>query len=194
MIRAYSQNVDAIRKRIERLPKYVLGIMEASARRDAVDLISTFQDGIRFKRFGLEQLRPGTVAAKRAKDQALPDTPLYGEGFDEKDSLINALEMKKVKSGWRVKARKARHHGSKLTLAQLLDVHEYGCTIANGFGKGTLVRIPPRPAMRYAYKDVMFRRMKRDPGREIQKAIVRYVNVADAKALERVRERLEARL
>ena len=188
MVTCYSNKLAAIQKRIERLPEFVIGIMRTYSKKDAEGLVKTFQEGIRENKFGLIPLSPNTVARK--KGMPSPDTPLFGAGDTKKNSLINALQIKKLRNGYQVKGRRARHHTSKLSLEALLDVHEFGCIINNAFGiPGRLVRIPPRPAFRYAYRDYMKYRSRQDYSRKVKMAIVRWINKAQSDELEKLIDR-----
>jgi hypothetical protein len=131
-----------------------------------------------------------------------PDHPLYGLGFDDPDSLVNALEVSQVgPKGWRLRPRNAWHHGRKapgapahhrIKLRNLFDVHEFGATIKNAFGKGIVVRIPPRPALRYAFRAFMDSKEKRARREEMKKAIRAAVARGDRTALARIKVKQEA--
>lgn len=189
MIKAYSATIDAIRKRIKRLPELVGGALNATNRGDAVGVIKAYQEGIRENRLGLYPLKPATIRQKARDDMSQPEVPLYGLGDDEDRTLINAVRLKETKTGWKVALSKKKHWKSELTLADLFVVHEYGTVIANGFGKGITIRIPPRPAFRYALRRYMTERAERDPAQEVQEAIMRWLNRVDDSAIRRMERR-----
>ena len=78
-----------------------------------------------------------------------------------------------------------------MLLSVLFDVHEYGAVITNGFGRGIYIRIPPRPALRYAYRKYMAAKAKNDPSPQIGKAIVAAVQHGDQDAIARIAKKLE---
>jgi hypothetical protein len=99
---------------------------------------------------------------------------------------------------WVVRPKRGNHHpdpdrpdAKPISLRALFDVHEYGTTISNGFGRGIVIRIPPRPAMRYAYRRYMAERAKQDPALRMRAAIARFIRLGDAAALSRIARKME---
>lgn len=198
MVKAkFSKNYWAVQGRIKRLPKLMLDRLEGYAKRDAVGVIDEFQRGLEERSLRLKPLEPSTVQRKAAVGLEHPDHPLWGFGLSESRSYVNMMEVKKVGKAYVVRPKNRFHHGKrkpgdsgerKIRLRDLFDVHEYGATIIGAFGHmGQIVRIPARPAFRYAYRRYMADKAKRDPAKEVKAAIVRYVNTGDRKALERIR-------
>lgn len=190
----------AIYKRIQRLPKFALDAIENCAKGKAESLTTLFHDGIKENTLGLLPLKDTTIDTKEAMGFEQPDTPLYGLGDDADNSYANMMDVVKDEAGkrWTVKPRDAKHQiqlpdgsvvDSNFMLKDLFKVHEYGCTITNGFGKGIFIRIPPRPAFRYAYEKLMLLISKKDPAKKVRDAVTRFVRSGDEKALELIRER-----
>jgi len=167
----YSSTVNAIQKRLARLPKLVRGAVDTSLKRDSQNMIRAFQDGIEKNNFSLEPLKAATIRQKIRKGYRLPKSPLYGKGYGAKNSLINALGIRKIKGGYRVYRRRAMHYEAGIPLNMLLAIHEQGATITNGFGRGILIRIPPRPVVGKAFARTMRERRNREPSRKIRMAI-----------------------
>lgn len=140
----YSTNYRAVLIRISRLPKMYEETIEAGLKRDAVAFIKTYQAGLEDDTFRLERLTEATINRKRSKGMAKPRAPLYGRGKTEDNSLYNLLLIRKIKNGYRVAKRKAKHHTSELALDHLHAVHENGALIES---RGNIIRIPKRPAL-----------------------------------------------
>lgn len=172
----YSKNLKAIQSRLRRLPELVNGAMDASVKRDIINTIKEYQDGIENDDFGLEALTSNTVRAKIRKQYPKPRTPLYGKGKSQKNSLINALAFRKIKNGYRLYRRTAKHHEADLPLNILLLIHENGAIIKNGFGKGIYIRIPPRPVVDHAIIRALKKKKKGEPDKSIRKAINQLIN------------------
>jgi hypothetical protein len=193
----FSKEFEAVRSRIRRLPQLGVGLMEAGARSMCLAVRDRYQQGLEQADLRLRPLRPTTVASKGARGLEAPEIPLYGMGMEEPHALINAMEVVKVaEHRWALRPRDAWHHGKgepgdaprhRIRLRELHDVHEYGATIANGFGRGVLIRIPPRPALRYAYRRVARGIARRDRVTDVRDAMGRYVRRGDRAALARVR-------
>jgi len=190
----------AIYKRLQRLPKLVEDAIEASARRDAEGVIERFHDGIKEDKLGLVPLKEPTISRKEALDLEKPESPLYALG-DEfvQGTFANMLEC--VRDGqarrYAVRPRDEYHYTvkvspggertivrTKLKLKDLFEIHEYGCTLHSG------ARLPPRPALRYAYEKYLRERAKLDPAKKVRDAIRKFVKDGDEKALVKIRERL----
>jgi len=197
MVKAkFSMNYRAIQARIRRLPKILTDRLEGYAKRDAVGVVREFQQGLEERSLRLKPLEPSTVQRKAALGLEHPDHPLWGLGLEERRSYVNMMEVKRVGKAWIVRPKNRFHHGKrkpgdpgerKIRLRDLFDVHEYGATVIGAFGhKGQVVRVPARPAFRYAYRRYMAGRASRDPAGEVKQAIVRYVQTGDRKALARI--------
>ncbi len=204
MIKAkFSTNYWAVQSRIRRLPRLMIKQMRAHARRDARAVIQEFRRGIAEDSLRLRRLRPKTIERKEGKGFEQPDTPLYGLGFADKRSYVNMLHV--VHVGQRmfvVRPKAGYHHGKRypgdpdpkpktIKLKDLFDVHEYGTIIHNAFGRGLTVRIPPRPALRFAYRRYLRRRAKEDPAAAVRAAIAKYIQAGDTEALIRIHKKME---
>lgn len=167
----FSDNFKAVRSRIKRLPKLVNNALDAQTKKDIINVINEYKEGIKRNNFNLEALKDSTKKAKKRAGLPKPNTPLYGKGESRKNSLINALSFRKIKNGYRLYRRKAKHHSADLTLDVLLSIHENGAIIKNGFGKGIFIRIPPRPVVDKAIVRMLQKKKKRDDNKEVRKAI-----------------------
>jgi len=172
----YSKNLKAVYARLKRLPRLVNNAMDASIKRDVSNVIKEFQKGIKRNNFNLEPLKQSTIKSKRSKGYPKPKTPLYGMGESQKNSLINALAIRKIKNGYRLYRRRARHWKADLPLNVLLAIHEQGAIIKNGFGKGILIRIPPRPVVDKAIVRALKKKKPGEPNRGIRRAINQLIN------------------
>jgi len=182
----FNQSWHNKRKRINRLPKYAIGIVDLNTKGKAYDFIKLWQSNIRANALGVRRLKAKTVKAKQRLGYTRPDVPLYGLGDDDPHTFINMMRVFKIKDGYRVAPGRKRHHKSKLTLKELFNVHEYGCTISNGFGKGIRIRIPARSTFFLTYADYLSEISRRRSDRAVRKAIKDY--------LERGREDLSRRI
>jgi len=183
----------AIRQRIHRLPKLSIGMMEARAKKDAKAVERGFREGIQADLLHLRRLKPGTIAAKEREGMISPSTPLFGLGPEDERAYSEMMQVKKVGNRmWVVKPKPGKHHSSELTLRQLFDVHEYGCTITNGFGRGILIRIPPRSAMRTAYRGYIRQMSKLDPSMKVRTAMAKFIQNGDKAALDRIHKKYVA--
>ena len=195
-----SKSFDAIRSRIRRLPNLVNDALDSQTRKDAVSVIDEYQKGIRRNNFGLHRLNPVTVKNKKENGLPKPNTPLYGEGDAEKNSLINALGIRKIKNGYRIYRRTAKHHKSDLPLNALLAIHEHGAIIGvtpkmRAFlhyigihlSKNTrYVRIPPRPVVDKAIIRALQKKKKMDPAREVRAAINQLIRTGQDNMLKKL--------
>jgi len=201
MVKAkFSKHYEAVKTRVRRLPKLMISQMKAHARRDANGVIKEFRDGISNDALMLRRLRPLTIESKARRALESPETPLYGLGMEDRRSYVNMLHVKKVGDRmYVVRPKPGYHHGKRwpgdqakkqIKLKDLFDVHEYGAVINNAFGRGIVVRIPPRPALRFAYKKYIRRRARQDPAVAVRVAIAKYVRMGDAVALKRIEAKL----
>lgn len=173
----YSAHGEAKRSRIRRLPEFLGEELRAVLKRDAVGVIRAWQHGIGKNGLGLKRLAESTIAGKIRKGYRKPKTPLYGAGEDEKRSYINALKLRRLKNGWKVFVSWAKHHESDLKLSALFIVHEFGATINTG---RALIRIPPRPAFSLGFRKYMKSRRRREPTREVKRAITELIETGRA--------------
>ncbi len=201
MVKAkFSKNYHAVNSRVRRLPKLMIKQMEAHALRDANGVIKEFRDGISNDGLMLKRLRPLTIESKTRRGLEAPETPLYAMGLGDSRSYANMLHVKKVGDRmYVVRPKPGYHHGKRwpgdqakkqIKLKDLFDVHEYGAVINNAFGRGLIVRIPPRPALRFAYRKYIRRRARQDPAVAVRVAIAKYVRMGDKVALQRIEPKL----
>jgi hypothetical protein len=171
-----SSNINAIQQRINRLPVYADKYIDSKRKRDCKQIIDIFSNGIKNNTLGLEPLTLNTVKNKTSQGDPKPKNPLYGQGELQKDrAFYNMLRIKRIKRGWKVVPSQALHYSKKIKLSDLLDIHEKGCMIKNGFGKGILIRIPPRPALNRSYNKFMNKYKKIDNIPEMKKAVNEYI-------------------
>jgi len=164
----FSLNHKAILSRIRRLPKLVNDAMDGQTKKDVINVIDEFKNGIKRNNFGLEALSELTIKSKELKGMEKPNAPLYGLGDSKKNSLINALAFRKIKNGYRLYRRRAKHHTANLPLNILLAIHEQGALIKT---KNALIRIPPRPVVDKAITRALKKKKKNEPSRSVKKAI-----------------------
>lgn len=165
----FSTKYEAVKKRIQRLPELLERSADTFTKKDAVGVIDTFREGISKNSFRLIPLAKITIAKKRKEGKKKPKTPLYGKGEEEKNSYINTFRIGKLKNGYTVYPRWAKHHEANVTLRYLLKVHEEGCVIRKK--DGTLIRIPPRPAFAKAFMRHMRKRIKIENVKKVKEAM-----------------------
>lgn len=166
----FSTSYEAMKKRVQRLPKLIEDSADTFSKKDAVKLIEIFQEGIRDNSFGLEPLKDKTIQRKIREGKSKPTFPLYGDGDDENESYINMFRIRKIKKGYRVYARWAKHHEAPLQLRWLLDVHENGALIRHP--NGAIIRIKPRPAFKKAYDRLLIEKLNKENADKVQKAMI----------------------
>ena len=159
----YSQKTSAIKARIKRLPKIYKEHIEVMRKRDADDFISYWRSGLLNNEFKLTPLADSTIQRKIRLAYAKPQNPLYGLGLEGAHTYIKGMRIFRTKEGYVVRMT-GKHHDSKIDNHSLLLIHEYGCTYKDGH------RLPARPAMHEAYKQVLKDIKKRD------KAMSRSIN------------------
>ena len=175
----FSDSYEAKKKRIQRLPKLVNEAADTFSKKDAVSIIDAFQEGIRTNAFSLEPLKQSTIDRKRKSGKPMPVNPLYGVGDDDKESYINVFKIRKLKKGYRIYPRWAKHHDSKLSLRALFDIHEKGLLI--NLPSGTIIRIPPRPAFTLAYRKFLSEKSKQESSEKVKEAMMKFVKTGDEK-------------
>ena len=159
----YSQKTSAIKARIKRLPRIYKEHIEVMRKRDANDFISYWKSGLLNNEFKLTPLADSTIQRKIRLAYAKPQNPLYGLGLEGAHTYIKGMRIFRTKEGYVVRMT-GKHHDSKIDNHGLLLIHEYGCTYKDGH------RLPARPAMHEAYKQVLKDIKKRD------KAMSRSIN------------------
>jgi hypothetical protein len=116
-----------------------------------------------------------------------PRSPLYGAGDSKKNTYINALGLRRMKRGWRVYVRWAKHHESDLSLRDLFYIHENGAVIMqNRGGNAVAIRIPPRPAFFKAYRRWLRKRSQKEDIREVKKAIRQLLKTGSDKGFSKI--------
>lgn len=151
----YSQNVEAVKQRVRRLPKLYQDYISTARKRDGHDFIKYWQSGLLNNEFKLTPLDPKTIKRKIRMGYSRPQNPLYGLGLDGSYTYIKGMRLFRTSKGYVVRMT-GRHHDSKIDNHGLLMIHEYGCVLRNGG------RIPPRPVMQKAYEKVLSDISKRD--------------------------------
>lgn len=166
-------------KRFESLPQMGENIVFGAVKKEIDNLIKTYQDGLANDDFGLIPLKPNTVKQKEKQGLSQPSTPLYGAGKDRKNTLYNVLRVRKIKNGYKIYMRDAKHWNSNLSLKQLFLIHNFGAKIQVG---DTIIQIPPRPIFLLAYERMMSKiRGDKRLGKNVKRAITEYVNNANYK-------------
>lgn len=187
MVKVDTRKIDRMRYRMRTLPKLAEQSASAVLKKDAVGLIETFQDGIRKNNFGLAKLSAQTIERKMGKGYTRPRSPLYGAGDSRKNSYINALGLRRMKNGWKVFVRWAKHHESSLSLRDLFYIHENGAVIMqNRGGNAVAIRIPPRPAFFKAYRRWLRKRSRKEDIREVKKAIGQLLRTGTDKGFRKI--------
>lgn len=165
----FSTKYHAVKARIRRLPKLVEGSADTFTKKDAVALIDTFREGIKDDSFGLARLQGTTIARKIREGKEKPRNPLLGEGDRKDTSYINLFKIRKIKNGYRIYPRWAKHYGSGLELRHLFAIHEMGALIRKP--NGVIIRIPPRPAFAKAFRRHINRRRKSENVKDVKEAM-----------------------
>lgn len=184
-------------RRIQKLPEIATTLFRSYTKKDATEFIRLFQRGLKTNSLANHQLKTKTIEIKQSMNLTRPDMPLYGKGEDEKNSLYNGHFIKKLKNGYSVKIRKAKHHEktnmsktpANISIEKLMILHERGFTtivksdkkqywflgLTFGLWKriGSVIRVPARPARRKAYNQLLQNRLKdkRERGVHVRRAI-----------------------
>lgn len=160
-------------RRIENLPKFYVNMMMGKTKKDAIEFIKLFQQGIKYNELGLIKLKDGTIKQKKNMNYKKPETPLYGAGLDiDNKTYINMLRVKKLKNGWKVYPSWGKHHKSKLPLRALLEIHENGKIINT---KNGIIKIPARPVFKKTKQRYLSAIAKYSKRPDIKKAIKEYI-------------------
>ena len=182
----FSKNYKAIQSRLRRLPRLVDETLDTFAKRDCSRVIKEYQKGIKRDLFPIERLHDQTIRIKSEEGYKQPDTPLYGSGEDEKDSLYNALAIRKIKKGYRLYVRWAKHYKANLQLRDLLNIHQRGALIM--VTDTRIIRIPPRPVLDMAIIKALEMRKKEDPAKQIKRAMSEYIKTGRDNLFKKYRE------
>lgn len=170
----FSSRYKAVQRRIRGLPKLVEGMLFATTKKDALNTIRNFRNGIRDNSFGLVELKTGTIRNKERLGMERPETPLYGRGEEErKNSYVNMLRFRKIKNGYRVFPSVAKHYSRRISLRLLYFVHEFGTLISGS--NGAIIRIPPRPAFLEAIEKTLRERSLKENTQRVKRAITSYI-------------------
>lgn len=183
----FSTKYAAVKSRIRRLPKLVEQTADTFSKKDAVALIETFQDGIKNDSFGLTRLKNKTILAKAKQGKPKPATPLYGDGETEDDSYINLFAIRKIKNGYRVFARWAKHHSAGIPLRDLFEIHEKGALIK--MANGGIIRIPPRPAFSKAFRRFLNKKKKAENVKAVREAMNLLIRKGNEQAFQKLFEK-----
>jgi len=167
----------AKQKRIDTLPEFGEKVVFGAVKREIDEFIETYKKGLENNDFGLQVLHPKSIKKKQEQGFQKPYSPLYGAGKQEKNSLYNALYIRKVKAGYRILIRTAKHWKADLSIRQLFFIHNYGAKVQIG---NEIIQIPPRPVFLLSYERLM-NRIKGDKrlGKNVKRAIVEYINNAN---------------
>jgi hypothetical protein len=169
----FSMNTDAVRKRIQRLPKLLGDKLETYSRKDADLFVKKYREGLMRNDLGLEPLKPKTVRRKRAQGYTRPASPLYGLGMDGTRTYTSSVRPYKIKNGWRVNVLDVKHHEADVSVKTLFHIHEYGAVLNTG---RAVIRIPARPAFRRAYEQTLAARKQNEPAAAALNAINDAIN------------------
>jgi len=197
-----SKRIETINNRLAKLPEVTGNVFSYYTKKEAVGFIKSFQRNLIKNKYGMSPLIDPSIKNKKEQGYTKPDIPLYGAGKKEKNSYYNMFLLRKMKNGYTVYPRWAKHHDSDIELRHLLSIHEYGCTIIvtpkmrarlhyEGIHLKTetyLIRIPPRPIAYLTYRDSlqMWQKRKKRAVNEITKAIDQYVNESNKAMLEKI--------
>lgn len=190
MIKAkLSQSYRAKKARIKRVPTYTGDAINFVAKTKAYKFIEFWQKNVRTDALGVKRLKVKTIKAKRIKGFPKPAVPLYGLGDGDTHTYINMMRIYKIKNGYRVRPGRKKHHESKLSLKDLFQVHEFGATITNGFGKGILIRIPARPTFFLSYKTYLEKMAIKKDDKAVANAIRLYILQGNRSKFNKIKSR-----
>lgn len=201
----FSTTYDAKRKRIARLPKLIRETAETQSLKDAMGIVTAYQDGLRKNNFKLASLHPFSVQRKVEAGYDRPKAPLYGAGDSLERTLYNGLIIVKGKGKWFVRFSNKKHHTSDLTLNQLHLIHENGAVIKvtdkmrkflhyiglHLKASTKIIRIPPRPVMRKALNRHLRKRKREENTREVKRAIQALINRNDESIFRKLNDYTE---
>lgn len=184
----FSTNWNAVKQRIRKIPtmKIAEGIADTQRKRDANELVDIWRDGLQHNSLNLQSLKFKTIGRKRSLGYRYPSSPLYGLGMEGTKTYIKGMRVWKTAKGYTVHMIDGKHHDSKISLASLFVVHEYGTTINSN---GKVIVIPARPAMQKAYARLLRRLKDRDPSLEFSRAINQYIREGKKDLIDKIKAR-----
>lgn len=178
----FDQNYKTLEKAVKKLPKFGETSVELYTKASANQFLKFLKVSIKGKKLRLARLklRPG-------------GTPLY-----DSDEMVESLEVKKQRRGLYSVAPKDGTHSGGLSYKHLWTIHEYGTTIKVtekmrwwwlfNYGKKlkkNVLRIPPRPAIRRAWRRFLMSATLRDErDKALEKSVNSLIRKADAQATE----------
>ena len=190
-----TKEFDNMIKRLRASGAIVTEAAMAYSQRDADGLIAEFRNGILNNKFPLVPLKKETIDRKTAKGYRHPAYPLFGMGDGLNKTYCNAMLIRKLKDGYKIEVRRARHHEAKLDLDNLFTIHEKGARIPKRMGAkptgkkrtskrkergdkdvsiGGYIIIPARPAMEIAIKWYSQKRRAENREKMMANAIKRF--------------------
>jgi hypothetical protein len=155
----------SIAQRIRFFPKRVKGVSLSASKAHLSGVLSTIKDGLLSSNLVTPPLRPITLEMKKKQGKPRIKTPLVGWGLQKVDSMINGLKVKKVNG--KIRLTPSGTHYSGKPQALIWSVHEYGAIVTNGFGKGILIRIPPRFPIRRGVQRYLRSQAKQQANKEL---------------------------
>jgi len=181
------------KRRVATLPRYMEGAMYSTAKGRAKDFIKYWQRNIRTDALSVRRLKAKTVKMKAKRGYRKPSVPLYGLGDRDPHTYINMMRLYAMKNGYKVAPGRKTHHKSELKLKDLFIVHEYGCTIQNGFGRGIHIRIPARPTFFLSYESFLIKEAKKKKNRMVMNAARQYIRTGRTELFHKIRSRYGGR-
>ena len=194
----FSNNYRALMKMFPQLPEEANGIFLAAVKRDALRTVRNFKEGIKANSFGLVKLKDGTIQRKIRDGMSEPTYPLYGIGDEsKKNSYMNMMRTEPMKGGYRVFPSTEMHHSGEIELNRMFKVHEGGMiiTVKPRRKKGKLlkgspkkkfmIRIPPRPAMKKAFRQAMRQRKTKETAGVLRLAILLFLKLRKKEILRK---------
>lgn len=186
-----TRKLAAKQRRIKHLPRYMESAFYSTAKGRARDFIKYWQRMIRTDALGVRRLKVRTMKNKMKAGYKRPLVPLYGLGDEDPYTYINMMRLYAMKNGYRVAPGRKGHHKSGLKLKDLFVVHEFGCTIRNGFGRGIHIRIPARPTFFLSYESFLMKEAKKH--KEVMYAARQFVKTGRTELFRKIRSRYGGR-
>jgi hypothetical protein len=139
-------------QRIDMMQNKTKQTVETTAENRANAIIKLFKKKLKSGDF-IPGLKRATIKAKARKGMTQPQTPLYGWGETEKNSMYNGLKPRRLGWGkWEVKPN-GKHIDGKtkkmMPMQMLFAIHETGATLKNGG------RIPARKPIQRTVQDFL---------------------------------------
>lgn len=169
----FDLNYKTVEKAINKLPRLVENTVKAYTKKTAEQFLRHLKNGI----------RKGTL-------NLLPPQYREGNALYDTGELHDSLGLRKYVGGRRrgvyhvgaISGRK--HKRSGLLVSKLMKIHEYGITVRSSSQAGNtfLIRIPPRPALRIAYKQFIRNATFRgERNKALNKVIRHFIKTASIK-------------